>query len=100
MPVLAYLQLPNHALRRHFAKRELPPCCVLPFNIPLRQTVLHLAGKAQVKAKLSLSLIRHEAMKSYEGTEQRISTSALDGGEPSASHTARFNPGKIGRRNY
>jgi hypothetical protein len=47
------------------------------------------------KIKLSLCLIKHSAMKMYggsEGTAPAYLTSALDGGEWSASHSCCFTP--------
>jgi hypothetical protein len=51
--------------------------------------------KLKVKVKLSLCLIRHQTMKVYWGVDVLLHaflTSALDGGDWSASNPRRFNP--------
>jgi hypothetical protein len=56
-----------------------------------------MSGVQNVKAKLSLCLIKHYAMKAYGGVEVYIHvflTSALVGGEWSASRPCRFTPGE------
>jgi hypothetical protein len=50
---------------------------------------------SKVKVKLSLRLTKHHAMKAYWGAEvwlHAFLTSALDGGEWSASRPVRFTP--------
>jgi hypothetical protein len=50
-----------------------------------------------VKVKLSLCLIKYYAMKAYGGVDVQIDiflTTALAGGERSASRPGRFTPGK------
>jgi hypothetical protein len=54
-----------------------------------------MEGKVKVKVELSLCLIKHHAVKTYWGVEvylQAFLTSALDGGEWSASPPGHFNP--------
>jgi hypothetical protein len=58
---------------------------------------LHKVVKGKGKVKLSLCLIKHYAMKAYEGVDVQIHiflTSALDGGEWSASRPGSFTPGE------
>jgi hypothetical protein len=63
-------------------------------GIPSVILVLH-TSKGKGKVKLSLCLTKHHAMKTYWGVEVQLHaflTSALDGGEWSASRPGRFTP--------
>jgi hypothetical protein len=56
-----------------------------------------------VKAKLSLCLTKHYAIKTYEGVDVQIQVFlivALVGGEWSASRPGRFNPGERADHNH
>jgi hypothetical protein len=64
-------------------------------SIKFRENISVSKVKVKVKVKLSLYLIKHHAMKTYWGVEVYLhvfSTSALDGGEWSASHPGHFTP--------
>jgi hypothetical protein len=61
----------------------------------LKNVATELEGSNKVKVKLPLCLTKHHSMKTYWGVEVLLHaflTSALDGGEWSASRPGRFTP--------